>query len=61
MFSNISLKRFQKSNKIHKKISEHISFPIVLDMTPYMSNTAENAKANAYEQTEDYQKSDANT
>jgi ubiquitin carboxyl-terminal hydrolase 22/27/51 len=39
------LKRFQKSNKIHKKISEHISFPVILDMTPYMSTTAEHARS----------------
>lgn len=31
-------------------------------MTPYMSNTADNAKANSYEQTEEsQQKNDANT
>lgn len=31
------LKRFEQSNKIHKKISHHISFPEVLDMSPFMS------------------------
>ncbi len=31
------LKRFEHSNKIHKKISTHISFPEVLDMSPFMS------------------------
>lgn len=31
------LKRFEQSNKIHKKISHHISFPEILDMSPFMS------------------------
>jgi ubiquitin carboxyl-terminal hydrolase 22/27/51 len=31
------LKRFEQSNKIHKKISHHISFPELLDMSPFMS------------------------
>lgn len=32
------LKRFEQSLKIHKKISTHISFPEILDMSPFMSN-----------------------
>ena len=31
------LKRFEHSNRIHKKISTHISFPEILDMSPFMS------------------------
>jgi len=32
------LKRFEQTNKIHKKISDHILFPEILDMTPYLSS-----------------------
>jgi len=31
-------KRFEHSLKFHKKISTHISFPEILDMTPFMSS-----------------------
>ena len=31
------LKRFEQSNKIHKKITDHISFPDVLEMSPFMT------------------------
>ncbi|XP_018016624.1 ubiquitin carboxyl-terminal hydrolase 22, partial [Hyalella azteca] len=36
------LKRFEHSNRLHKKISTFISFPEHLDMTPYMSNRRNN-------------------
>jgi ubiquitin carboxyl-terminal hydrolase 22/27/51 len=39
------LKRFEQSNKIHKKISHHISFPEQLDMSPFMSPTPKNSSA----------------
>lgn len=48
------LKRFEHSNKIHKKISTHISFPEILDMSPFMSKQttpeqkAHQAESNKY-------------
>ncbi|XP_045105886.1 ubiquitin carboxyl-terminal hydrolase 22-like isoform X3 [Portunus trituberculatus] len=36
------LKRFEHSNRLHKKISTFISFPEHLDMTPFMSNRRNN-------------------
>ncbi|RNA03269.1 ubiquitin carboxyl-terminal hydrolase 22 [Brachionus plicatilis] len=36
------LKRFEQTNRVHKKISDHISFPEVLDMSPFMSNKSTN-------------------
>ena len=35
------LKRFEKSNRVHKKICDHIRFPEILNMTPYMSSSKE--------------------
>jgi ubiquitin carboxyl-terminal hydrolase 22/27/51 len=32
------LKRFEHTNKTHKKISTHIYFPELLEMSPYMAN-----------------------
>lgn len=34
------LKRFEQSNRIHKKIFDHISFPEILDMSPFMSTSS---------------------
>ncbi len=33
------LKRFEQSNRIHKKITDYILFPEILDMKPYLSST----------------------
>lgn len=47
------LKRFEHSNKIHKKINTHISFPEILDMSPFMSNHINNESSTpAVENTE---------
>jgi ubiquitin carboxyl-terminal hydrolase 22/27/51 len=35
---NLLFKRFEHSNRIHKKIFDHISFPELLDMSPFMSS-----------------------
>ncbi|RXG62009.1 Ubiquitin carboxyl-terminal hydrolase 22 [Armadillidium vulgare] len=40
------LKRFEHSNRLHKKISSFISFPEHLDMTPFMSNRRNNNNNN---------------
>ena len=51
------LKRFEHSNKVHKKISTHISFPEILDMSPFMSKptaTTESKPNMAYNDSKKY-------
>jgi ubiquitin carboxyl-terminal hydrolase 22/27/51 len=54
------LKRFEQTNKIHKKISDHILFPEILDMTPYLSSlknsNAENSEENNNNQIKESEK-----
>ena len=51
------LKRFEHSNKIHKKISTHISFPEILDMSPFMSQKKQSEPATSPEMADAKKKS----
>lgn len=51
MVASFHLKRFEHSNKLHKKISSFISFPLYLDMSPFKAsrrakNNRNNSKSN---------------
>ncbi|XP_048101501.1 ubiquitin carboxyl-terminal hydrolase 22 [Alosa alosa] len=44
------LKRFEHSAKLRKKISTYVSFPLELDMTPFMASSKESRMNGQYQQ-----------
>ncbi|XP_068100986.1 ubiquitin carboxyl-terminal hydrolase 22-A [Hyperolius riggenbachi] len=47
------LKRFEHSAKLRRKITTYVSFPLELDMTPFMASSKENRMNGQYQQPQD--------
>ncbi|XP_024420364.1 ubiquitin carboxyl-terminal hydrolase 22 [Desmodus rotundus] len=47
------LKRFEHSAKLRRKITTYVSFPLVLDMTPFMASSKESRMNGQYQQPAD--------
>ncbi|XP_035510988.1 ubiquitin carboxyl-terminal hydrolase 22-like [Morone saxatilis] len=47
------LKRFEHSAKLRRKITTYVSFPLELDMTPFMASSKESRMNGQYQQTVD--------
>ncbi|KAG7256232.1 hypothetical protein CRUP_032373, partial [Coryphaenoides rupestris] len=54
------LKRFEHSAKLRRKITTYVSFPLELDMTPFMASSKESRMNGQYQQTVDVLNNDNN-